>query len=117
MEKRYDITDKLSFNENPVIVIKGKEAEVDASATAVLQIMNLAGNIGDDPSNVIKMIDLLFTDEGKRVINGLRLNFEDLQKVIEVAMALATGEDPDEGETEPEEAPENNGTISFLTGI
>ena len=33
MSKIVDITDKLTFDENPKLVIKGKELEVNADAT------------------------------------------------------------------------------------
>lgn len=46
MARKVDITDKLTFDGNPFLVIKGKELEVNADAPTVLRIMNLAA---DDP--------------------------------------------------------------------
>lgn len=47
MAKIVDITDKLSFDENPKLVIKGKELEVNADAPTMLKVMGLLRN--DDP--------------------------------------------------------------------
>ena len=41
MAKVVDITDKLSFDENPKIKIKGVEYEVNADARTMLEIMGL----------------------------------------------------------------------------
>ena len=47
MAKIVDITDKLSFDGNPKLVIKGKELEVNADAPTMLKVMGLLRN--DDP--------------------------------------------------------------------
>ena len=44
MSKVVDITDKLEFEENPKLVVKGKELEVNADATTVLKIMGILGD-------------------------------------------------------------------------
>ena len=44
MAKVIDITEKLDFDTNPKIAIKGKEIEVNADAETVLKIM---GEFGD----------------------------------------------------------------------
>ena len=41
MAKKIDITEKLSFEENPRLVVKGKELEVNADAATVLEIMGI----------------------------------------------------------------------------
>lgn len=55
MAKTIDITDKLAFDENPKLVIKGKELEVNADATTVLKIMGILGD-GENvqPNDVVK---------------------------------------------------------------
>ena len=47
MAKMMDITDKLTFGENPRLRIKDEELEVHADTATVLQIMELLGD-GDD---------------------------------------------------------------------
>ena len=39
MGKVVDITDKLSFDGNPTLVVKGKKLEVNADAPTVLKVM------------------------------------------------------------------------------
>lgn len=115
--KRVDITEKLKFEEKPVLIVKGEEIEVNNDAMTVLQIMNMAGS-GDDPKQLVKALDLLFTQEGIKKINAMKLSFTDLSTVIEAAMDLAIGEDeePGELETAPEQE-ESASTTYSLTGI
>lgn len=54
MAKMMDITDKLTFGENPRLRIKDEELEVHADTATVLKIMELLGNgdtgpAGSDP--------------------------------------------------------------------
>ena len=41
MARKVDITDKLSFEGNPSLVIKGKAIEVNADAPTMLKVMGL----------------------------------------------------------------------------
>ena len=54
MAKTIDITDKLAFDENPKLVVKGKELEVNADATTVLKIMGILGD-GDNMQTARKL--------------------------------------------------------------
>lgn len=117
MAKRIDITDKLNFEEKPVIVIKGKEIEVNDDASTVLKIMSMIGNdeSKDDESEVTlkaltEMAEMLFTKQGKKNLDSLHLNFMDYSMVIETAMNLITGDDSEVGESE------NLGMTSSETG-
>lgn len=99
MGKRVDITDKLSFDENPVIVVKGKEIEVNADASTMLKLLAMVDEQenAESASAITEMADLLFTKAGKKNLDSLKLNITDYSKVVEVAMELASG-DMDEGE-------------------
>lgn len=93
--RKVDITDKLSFEENPVIVVKGKEFEINADAETMLLIM------GDFKNNtqteaVLLAYDRLFSKKSREEIAKMKLPFKDLQTIIETAMQLANG--ADEGE-------------------
>lgn len=46
-KKIIDITEKLSFEENPILVIKGKELEVNTDAETVLKLMGIIGDQED----------------------------------------------------------------------
>lgn len=62
MAKIVDITDKLSFDGNPKLVIKGKELEVNADAPTMLKVMGLLRN--DDPGvqEVLDAYDMMFQE-------------------------------------------------------
>lgn len=94
MAKIVDITDKLSFDENPKVVVKGKELEVNADASTVLKIM---GTLGDgenvQPNDVVKMYELIFSDADRKKIDKMKLQFADFQTLVFSAISLITGEE------------------------
>ncbi len=97
MAKTVDITEKLSFDENPRLVIKGREIEVNADASTMLKLIG-AYKDGGDLEAVLEMFQLLFNEEGRKAIEDLKLSFKDLQAVIETATELVMGEDESGGE-------------------
>lgn len=100
MGKVVDITDKLSFEENPKLIVKGKELEVNADAPTMLKVMGLMGEkAGTD--EILKAYDMLFTQKAKKEIEAMKLNFNDLIVVIQEAIVLITGE----GESQKERGP------------
>lgn len=89
--RKLDITDKLNFEESPVIMFKGKDFTLDDSAPTVLKIMELVGN---EPT-MTDMIDagkLIFGEQYDEMV-ALCGNFRNLTKVIETAMDLVTDEE------------------------
>ena len=92
MAKIVNITDKLSFDENPYLEIKGKKYEVKADARTVLEIMGLfASNNGD--AATISAYEKLFSEKDRKELN--KLQFKDLMVVVEAAMALIQGDEVD----------------------
>lgn len=88
-----DITEKLNFNGNPVIVINKTEIEVNADATAVLKIMGLLGDGNDvTPKMIVEMYEIIFSKKERDKIEKLNLNMEDFQTVVMEAIDLITGE-------------------------
>ena len=89
--KTLDITNKLNFEESPILAFKGKSFMLDDSAPAVLKIMEL---VGDN----VTMADMI---EAGKVMFGSRYdemvalcgNFSNFVKVLEAATDLVTGED------------------------
>ena len=94
MAKIVDITDKLSFDENPKVVVKGKELEVNADATTVLKIMGILGD-GEDvkPNDVVKMYELIFSEADRKKIDKMKLQFADFQTLVFSSISLITGEE------------------------
>ncbi len=66
MAKVVDITEKLSFDENPCLVVKGEKIEVDASAETVIKIMGKfkEGNEGT-AKFVMETYELIFPKESR----------------------------------------------------
>ena len=94
MAKTIDITDKLAFDENPKLIVKGKELEVNADATTVLKIMGILGD-GDNvqPSDVVKMYELIFSEADRKKIDKMKLQFSDFQTLVFSVIGLITGEE------------------------
>lgn len=99
MARKIDITEKLSFEGNPSLVIKGTELEVNADAATVLKVM---GALGDEPGpkQVVDMYNLIFPEESRNAVDGMHLNFKDFRTVVENAITLITGSGGDEGEAQ-----------------
>lgn len=97
MGKVVDITEKLAFDENPVIKIKDEEFEVNADAETVLLVMGILGEeLG--PKNVLEMYNLIFGENARNRIKELRLQYKDFQTMVMKAVDLIIGNDEEEGE-------------------
>ena len=112
MSKRVDLTEKLDFEGTPVIVVKGVEIEVNDDAQNVLKLMGMAAEGGDVNTEMLeKMANMLFTEQGKKNLDSLKLNMASYTKVIETAMDLATGEYDND-----DQSPQTASTILQMTG-
>lgn len=97
MGKVVDITEKLAFDENPVIKIKDEEFEVNADAETVLLVMGILGEeLG--PKGVLEMYNLIFGENNRNRIKELRLQYKDFQTMVMKAVDLIIGNDEEEGE-------------------
>lgn len=93
MAKIVDITEKLDFDTNPKLAIKGKEYEVNADAETVLKVMGTLSTKGATPEAILDMYQLIFSEKERKAITKLGLQFKDFKKVIESAINLIMGED------------------------
>lgn len=94
MAKKVDITEKLNFDTNPVLVIKETEIEVNTDAETVLKIMGiLSENESESPKIILEMYDLIFSTDAKNTLGKLKLSFTDLTTVVKAALNLITGEE------------------------
>ena len=99
MARKVDITEKLTFEGNPSLVIKGKAIEVNADAPTMLKVMNLMSN--DDPGaqDIMDAYDMIFSGKSKTELEKLKLDFKDLIIVVQEAVQLISGvEEPAGGE-------------------
>ena len=97
MARKIDITDKLTFDGNPVLVIKGKELEVNADAPTMLKVMGLVGG-NPSPKEIVEIYDAMFPEKARKELDKLKLTFDDLVTVINTAVSLITGENFEQGE-------------------
>ncbi|MGC6177003.1 hypothetical protein [Lacrimispora sp. 38-1] len=97
MARVIDITEKLTFEGNPSLMIKGKKLEVNADAPTMLKVMAL---MSDDPgmNEILTTYDMMFPEKSKKEIEKLGLNFNDLIVVVQEAVGLITGENSSQGE-------------------
>ena len=97
MARVIDITEKLTFEGNPSLMIKGKKLEVNADAPTMLKVMAL---MSDDPgmNEILTTYDMMFPEKSKKEIEKLALNFSDLIVVVQEAVGLITGENNSQGE-------------------
>ena len=99
MARKIDITDTLSFEENPSLIIKGKNIEVNADAPTMLKVMGLMSS--DDPGaqEILEAYNMVFPEKSKKEIEKMKLGFKDLIIVVQEAVQLISGvEEPDGGE-------------------
>lgn len=98
MARVLDITDKLTFDGNPKLVIKGKEVEVNADAPTMLKVMGLMGKENPGATEILECFDLMFPEKAKKEIERLKLGFGDLLVLVQEAVGLIVGEESSSGE-------------------
>lgn len=91
-KKIVDITEKLNFDENPVLKVKDVTIEVNSDAATVLKIMGLFSK-GKSAKEVLAVYELIFNEKDRKKIDKLNLQFKDLQTIIMAAVDLITGDE------------------------
>ncbi len=98
MAKKVDITEKLSFEENPCLIIKGKQIEVNSDAPTMLKVMGLMSEEDPGIQEITDAYDLMFPEASKQTLDELKLSFRDFVTVVQSAITLITGEEETPGE-------------------
>lgn len=93
MARTVDITEKLSFDENPVLVIKGKKLEVNTDAPTMLKIMNIMSADGVELTQIGEAYELIFPEKSRKIIDGFKLSVNDWTTIVEEAMNLIMGDE------------------------
>lgn len=91
----YSLTEKLKFDENPQIEVKGKKFTIQSDAETVLELIDVLNTRGEMQA-AIDAFGILFTEKDQKAIKALKLKFDDYMLVLSTAISLALGEDPDE---------------------
>ena len=100
MAKRIDITDKLCFEENPVLEIGTLDAEVKADAETMLRLMGVFAEkteleaVGEAQNLVLSPQDVEAICNIER--NGKKLSAKSLMTIVESAMSLVMGDEQGE---------------------
>ena len=95
---KYDLTEKLKLGEDPVLVVKGVELTVNSDATAVMQMMDVFQHESAIAA-AQKAADLLLTEKDRKKLAELHLKMDDYLTVMQTAVKLAMGDDPEEDAT------------------
>ena len=91
MGKVVDITEKLSFEQNPVLKIKDVEMEVKSDAKTMLLIMGNFKTKSEIEAS-LESLELLFSEKDREKLDKLNLPFKDYMTVISEAMDLVQGD-------------------------
>lgn len=97
MSKVVDITDKLSFDENPVLKVKEEEIEINSDATTILKLMGEFSNKSEVEAS-LAAAELLFGEEGMEKIGKMKLQTKDFMIIVQEAMNVAMGNEEEPGE-------------------
>lgn len=98
MSKVIDITDKLAFDENPVLKIRDVEIEINTDATTMLKVMGLFKNGKSDIESSLEAARLVMGEDGMKIVEEMKLSFQDFMSVIHEAVDVAIGKEDSEGE-------------------
>jgi len=93
MAKTIDITEKLNFEESPVLLIQGNEIHVNDDAVTMLSVMQLMGAEESSVKEIMKVYEQLFPAADRMIMEQeLKLKFSALMTVIQEAVQLISGE-------------------------
>ena len=95
---RYDLTEKLKFDEDPKLVIKDVELTINSDAAAVLRLLSVFQAAGE-AEGAVKAEELLLSEKDRKKLAGLHLKMDDYLEVMKAAVQLAMGTDPGEEST------------------
>lgn len=98
MSKVVDITEKLSFDTNPVLKVKGESIEVQSDAETILKIMGLFGEGKNEVEAAVGAANLIFSEKDQKKIAKMGLQMKDYMILVQEAMNLAMDGEEDGGE-------------------
>lgn len=100
MTKRINITDKLCFEENPVMEIETLDVEVKADVETMLRLMGVFAE-KTELEAVGEALNLIFSPQDVEAIcnlerNGKKLSAKSLMTIVQAAMSLMMGDEQGE---------------------
>lgn len=91
----YNLTDKLNFDEDPVLIVGDSKFTIKSDAETVLKLMDVVQNRGEI-AGASEALDIMLSKADKKKLDALHLKMNDYILFMETALNLAMGEDPDE---------------------
>ena len=92
MAKILDITDRLTFDGNPLLKIRDKTLEVNANAPTMLKVMSFMRTDGSfSNEQVAEIYGLVFPEKSRKIIEEMKLSIADWMVLVQAAMELITG--------------------------
>ena len=98
MAKKVHITAKLTFDENPRLIIREEEIEVNADAPTMLKVMDLMTNDGVRIDQINNAYELIFPEKSRETVDEMHLSVQDWITVVQEAISLIMNEDSAPGE-------------------
>lgn len=98
MARVVDITDKLSFDENPAIRIRGEELEIQSDAENMIRMIGLFESGTSEMKAVTEAADMLFSSQDMKKLKKMKLQIKDFMEVVRLAIDIAMEEDESQGE-------------------
>lgn len=93
MAKIIDITEKLNFEESPILLIQSREIHVNDDAVTMLSVMQLMGAEEPSVKEFVKAYEQLFPESDRKIMEKeLKLKFSALMTVVQEAIQLISGE-------------------------
>lgn len=101
MSKIIDITDKLNFEEKPIIRVKNVELQANNDAVSMLKVTALFSEEDITIQNILDVYNLIFDEENRKKIESLNLSMRDFQTLImETSSILINDGEDNTGETQ-----------------
>lgn len=98
MARTADITDKLSFEENPRLIVKGRELEVNADAPTMLKVMAMMDQETPGINDIKTAYEMLFMENAKKEVEKMGLKMSDWMVLVQEAVQLVVGDTSSQGE-------------------
>lgn len=98
MARVVDITEKLSFESNPELVIKGRHLEVNADAPTLLKVMGLMGKESPSMDDINTAYEMMFPEKARKEVEKLGLKVPDWMVLVQEAITIVTDGGESQGE-------------------
>lgn len=90
MAKVINLTERMKFEEKPVIRIKDQEIKVNNDAPTVLRVMDSIGG-GGSAKDIVNAYEKIFDESERKKVEELKLCFDDLVLLVNTAVELIVG--------------------------